>query len=121
MLNNQELKNKTMAKRSLKAGLMDIISEIREFPPGLKDAINKSLSEKNLPSLQELQGIVSKTIAKVLKRGRINSLEEFYIVKEEVIDLSSDLSGADRMTLDKCLYDFEFSGGSKSGHKAIKD
>jgi hypothetical protein len=113
VLNTWELKSKTLAKRGLKAGLQDLISEIKEFPAEMKSTIDSELLKNNLPGLHELQGTVDKIISQVLKRKKINSLEEFYIVKEQVIDLSSDLSEEDRKILDKCLYDFEFIRLSK--------
>lgn len=115
MLNRWEQKSKSIAKRGLKAGIQDFVSSIKEFPQDLKSSIDKDLAANELPSLRDLQGIVKKTIVRVLNRKRINSLEEFYIVKEEVIDETSDLTADDRSLLDKLLTAFEFSKNKKTG------
>ena len=67
------------------------------------------LTENKLPSLSELLGIKTKIITRVLNRKQIKTNEEFYIIKEEVIDLSSSLKREDKMLLDKALTEFELS------------
>ena len=114
ILNSWELQSKSIAKRGLKAGLQDFISQIKEFPQELRNSIDQDLTANSLPNLDELQGTVNKTISRVLKRQKINNLEEFHIVKEEVIDISSGLTEADRYILDKYLGDFENSTTPKN-------
>ena len=109
------MKSKTIAKRGLKTGLQDLISQIKEFPKDLKIAIDADLLQNNLPTLKELQGVSVKIIERVLKRQQIRTLEEFYVIKEEVIDLNSNLTTENRMLLDKCLTEFEFSKRDKNG------
>lgn len=115
ILNRWEQKSKSIAKRGLKAGLQDLISRIKEFPQDLKSSIDNELAANELPSLLDLQGIVKKTIARVLNRKKISNLEEFYIVKEEVIDETSDLVDDVRSLLDKLLTEFESSKKKKKG------
>ena len=114
ILDNWELKSKTKAKRALKIGLQDLISQIKEFPQDLRTSIDEELTAKKLPSLSELEGIKVKIIARILKRGQIKTLEEFYVVKEEVIDLSSNLEDTDRKVLDKIITEFELSKAKKN-------
>ena len=59
----------------------DFISSIKEFPEDLKSSIDNDLTANGLPNLKDLQGVVKKTIARALNRKKINSLEEFYIVR----------------------------------------
>ena len=113
-LNRWEQKSMSIAKRGLKAGLQDFISSIKEFPEDLKSSIDNDLTANGLPDLKDLQGVVKTTIARVLKRKKINSLEEFYIVKEEVIDKTTDLVGDVRSILDKLLTEFEISKNKKN-------
>lgn len=115
ILNRWEQKSKSIAKRGLKAGLQDFVSSIKEFPQDLKSSIDNDLIANELPSLRDLQGVVKKTIARVLNRKKINSLEEFYIVKEEVIDQTTDLVDDVRSMLDKLLTEFEYSKNKKHG------
>ena len=107
MLNSWELENKTLAKRGLKATLQDLISQIKEFPPELRTAINHDLTSNSLPSLNTLRGGIDKIINGVLHREKIKSFEEFYVVKEEVIDMDSNLPTEQRSLLDKYLAEFE--------------
>lgn len=109
VLNSWEQQNKSIEKRGLKIGLQDLISDLKDFPLELKMKIDQELLANELPALRVLQGIVPKTIAKVLKRGKINTLEEFYIVKEEVIDSTTDLTDDVRSRLDELLSIFENS------------
>jgi CRISPR/Cas system CSM-associated protein Csm2 small subunit len=104
----------SIAKRGLKAGLQDFISSIKEFPEDLKSSIDNDLTANGLPNLKDLQGVVKTTIARVLNRKKINSLEEFYIVKEEVIDQTTDMVGDVRSILDKLLTEFEISKNKKN-------
>lgn len=115
ILNTWEQKSKSIAKRGLKTGLQDLVSSIKEFPQELKSSIDNDLAANELPSLRDLQGIVKKTIVRVLTRQKINNLEEFYIVKEEVIDETSDLVDDVRNLLDKLLAEFESSKNKKTG------
>lgn len=115
ILSGWELQSKTIAKKALKAGLQDLISQINEFPVDLRISMDKDLLANKLPSLVELQGITVKTIARVLKRQYIKTLEEFYIVKEEVINLDSNLTEEDRLLLDILLAEFELNKGNKKG------
>ena len=115
ILNRWEQKSKSIAKRGLKAGLQDFVSSIKEFPQDLKSSIDNDLAANELPSLRDLQGIVKKTIVRVLNRKKIKSLEEFYIVKEEVIDETSDIADEVRSLLDKLLTEFEFSKNERNG------
>ena len=113
ILHRWEQQSMSIAKRGLKTGLQDFVSSIREFPQELKSSIDNDLAANELPSLRDLQGVVKKTIARVLNRKKITSLEEFYIIKEEVIDETSDLGGDVRSILDKLLTEFEFSKNKK--------
>jgi hypothetical protein len=49
-------------------------------------------------------------LSRVLKRQQFKTLEVFYVVKEELVNISSNLSKTDRSILDKALAEFEFSG-----------
>ncbi|WP_162817789.1 hypothetical protein U0035_11565 [Niabella yanshanensis] len=60
ILNRWEQKNRSIAKRGLKAGLQDFISSIKEFPEDLKNAIDNDLTSNGLANLKDLQGVVKK-------------------------------------------------------------
>lgn len=115
VLNRWEQKSMSIAKRSLKAGLQDLVSSIKEFPEDLKRSIDNDLAANDLPSLRDLQGAVKNTIARVLNRKKIKTLEEYYIVKEEVIDTTADMIDDVRHILNQLLIEFEFLKNKKNG------
>jgi hypothetical protein len=104
-----EEKNKSLAKKGLKEGLRDIIYMIQEFPPNLISDINEDLLANNLPNLKALKAALKDTLSIVLKRQKINTIDEFYIVKEYAVDLSNDLTLDTRQLLDKYITEFEMS------------
>jgi len=111
VLNGWEKKSKQLAKRGLKEGLRDTLSMIKEFPAELKNSIDQDLEKNKLPGLLKLQSVVKDTIGTVMKRGSIKNLDEYYIVKEIVIDQTSELSEQDRGRL------FQFMGGFEQKNK----
>lgn len=115
ILNTWEMQSRSIAKKVLRASLTDLISQIKYFSKDFKDSVNIDLAKHGLPRLDQLQGSVSKVISRVLKRKKINTLEEFSIVKEEVDDLESELSNEARANLDKLLYAFEQTGRKTKG------
>ena len=109
ILDKWEKKNKRLAKSGLKSTLIDLISELREFPADLLHKIDEDLVKNDLPNTKILQAIATTTIAKVLNRKQIKTEEEFYIVKEFVCALDSGISDEERIVLDKCMTEFEFA------------
>ena len=107
VLTNWEIKNKSLAKKGLKVGLNDFISQLKYLPQETRDEIDHDLVNQSLPSISELENLTTKTISKVMKRKRIASEEEFLIIKEEVIDLNSNINEDDRQILDSYLVNFE--------------
>ena len=97
----------TKAKRALKMAIHDLISQIKDFPPGLRTAIDQELSTSNLPSLKELQGSSEKIMARVLKRQCIKTMEEYYLVIEELSDMESGLDEKGRELLGLAVATFE--------------
>jgi hypothetical protein len=110
-LNEFEKKSKSIAKRGLKEGLRDMISQLNHFPSDLLKDIETDLAKNNLPTTKILFGVFTNTATKVLKRKKIKSQDEFYTIKELVVDLTSNLTEEERNILDKYLVEFEF--GSK--------
>ena len=95
------------AKKGLKEGLRELILKSDEFPTILAENVDTDLQKNNLPNLKFLKTIVHSTLQKVLKRKKIINIDEFYTVKEFVIDLESELTDEERHLLDKYLSEFE--------------
>jgi hypothetical protein len=109
ILNDWEKQNKSIARKGLKEGLRDSISSFKHcFSDYELDNLDKNLKENNLPGVRILKSLINDTINKVLKRKAIKNLEEYYIVKEVVIDQKSEIDENDKALLDQYFYDFEF-------------
>jgi len=108
VLNSWEIQSKSLAKRGLKEGLRDSISSFKDFPKEFLQSLDEDLKKNDLPGVRILQSLVSDTVNKVLKRKSIKNLDEYYIVKEVVIDQASEINEQDRILLDQYFFDFEF-------------
>jgi len=108
VLNETEKQSKSLAKKSLKEGLRDSISSLKHYPLSIVDLIDTDLKRNSLPGIRVLQSIVNDTINKVLERKGIKNLDEYYIVKEVLIDQSSEIDEKNKALLDQYFYDFEF-------------
>lgn len=119
ILSNWEKKNMPLAKRGLKEGLRDSLSMISALgsPPALINEINDQLAVHNLPTFNKLIATVKDFPAKVLKRGRINNTDEYYIIKEVICDVNYDIGNADKIQLEKLFTQFEFKKDSKKKAK----
>lgn len=82
VLNNYEAKSKSLAKKSLKVGLNDVLMNIMEMPENDLSEIRNRLNEHDLPTIESMITSIKKTIKYVLKKGEINSDQQFYIVRE---------------------------------------
>ena len=102
-----ELKSKAAAKKSLIMGLSDILTWISHAPMDLKENINNELLLNKLPGLGKLNAELKDVVSKVVKRGRIKNLDEYYLVKEMLDDVDSDISMEDRTKLNELFGAFE--------------
>ncbi len=99
--------NRTLAKRGLKEGLRDALTMVLLLPEGVRSEINHELIQKGLPGLYKLLSVIRDIPRKVLKAGIIKNLDEFYIIKEFLLDIDSDVAIDDRNRLEVILSDFE--------------
>lgn len=108
VLNGWEKKSMSLAKKSLRIGLLDLFSMIKEgMPENQKQELHQVLLSKNLPGLWELLSIVNNIPVKVLKRGKIKNLDEWYVIKEILDNVESQISEEDRKRLGEMFSDFE--------------
>ncbi|RYX79994.1 hypothetical protein EON73_05920 [bacterium] len=107
VLKQWEQKSMSIARRGLKAGLLDTFQMSLHFPVELKNQVNEKLCDENFPTLIKLTSVVKDTPAKVLKRGKIKNLEEYYIIKEVVDDMTNNVSAEDRIKLNDLFFQFE--------------
>ena len=107
VLNAWETQSKSLAKRGLKAGLLDIISSLNEYPQTNIADINADLEKNSLPNVNKLKGIIKDSIKKVLQTKKIKNIDQYYIIKELLDDTVSDITETERKNLSTYLGDFE--------------
>ncbi|MDB5206403.1 MAG: hypothetical protein JWR72_1478 [Flavisolibacter sp.] len=116
VLKEWEQKSMSIARRGLKAGLLDSLQMLSHFPAELKEQIDKKLIDESFPALYKLTSAVKDTPAKVLKRGKVRNLEEYYIIKEVLDDTTSDISLQDRTFLNNAFLQFESTYAKRKNH-----
>ena len=107
ILNSWEVKNSSIAKKGLQAGLNDCLSSLKDYPNEILFAINRELEENKLPNIHTLSGAIQKTIKRVLKTGVIKNLDQFYIIKEILDDTTSAMTSEERRILSNSLGTYE--------------
>lgn len=111
VLEEWELKSMSLARRGLKEGLSDTLSQMVSLPYEYKNPLNTQLLSEGLPPLNTLISLVRDLPKKVLKKGRIKNVNEFYIIKEIVEDSNYEISDADRSRLSNMIGEFEINSG----------
>lgn len=109
-----EKESKLKAKKGLKEGLREMLTMCRDFSVDMKKPLNEQLISKGLPGFEQLVSAINNTPQKVLKRGKIKNLDEYYVIKEFLDDLTSGISETDRERLGKIFSDFENNYNKKS-------
>lgn len=98
------------SKRLARTGVDQAFNDCMEMLQGLDSVsvnrLNRRLQELNLPSLGDVQRLFSKKYAAVLKRGRIRTETEFYLLRN-VLD-APQTSPADREKVALLLEAYEF-------------
>jgi hypothetical protein len=107
VLKDWEQKSMSSARRGLKAGLLDTLQMLSDLPIELTEQLNEKLTSASFPTVNKLTAVVKDTPAKVLKRGKIKDLDEYYIIKEVVDDMAHNVSTEDRKKLNDLFLEFE--------------
>src|SRR4051812_38078492 len=83
LLGTWEKKSKSLARRGVKEGLRDMLTVFQvELTSDMKIDLNNQLISQGLPSFNQLVSTIKDIPQKVLNRGEIKNLDEYYIVKE---------------------------------------
>jgi hypothetical protein len=114
VLNRWEQKNRPLAKSGLKEGLLDSLTMLLDAPEPYLVELNNELLQANLPGLGQLMSLVTDVPAKVLKRGSISSIQEWYVIKEMLGNVEAFLTPTDKLKLELLFFDFENSRRQKS-------
>jgi hypothetical protein len=107
VLETWETKSKSLARRGLKSGLNDLLTQIPSLPESNRVKINIELESAGLQPLGILLSTINKIPEKVLKNGKLKNFEEYYIIKEVLSDMTYKLTETEREKLDGIVYDFE--------------
>jgi hypothetical protein len=107
VLSRWEQKNMPLAKSGLKAGLIDSLCLLNDAPEEYLEKLNNELLESGLPGLALLMTEITEVPAKVLQRGKIRSIQEWYVVKEMLDKIDSPLTATERLKLELLFFDFE--------------
>ena|ERR1700761_1131536 len=105
ILNSWEKRSKSLAKKGLKVGMLDAITMLMDQPTNIKNEIDEYLINRGFLGFKQLVSIVKDVHQKVLKKGRIANLDEYYIIKELLCDSSSDITEIEQIQLQK-IYDY---------------
>ena len=70
-------------------------------------AIDSALAGKGLPGLEEMEAQLNRAETKMLKRGTIQTTEEFYLAMNLLNNLESDLTKKQRIKLEAMVGAFE--------------
>jgi hypothetical protein len=91
----------------MKQGVADQLEMTRDLPQDVAKLADGFLVAAGAVTLTEMRRRVWRVIPKVLERGRIRTLDEFYVVKNVLDDNGEDLSGDERARLDKMRFEYE--------------
>ncbi len=81
---------------------------MKEMPAASKDVFNTTLIENGFPAANVLIAKIRNSVSKVLERGSIKSLDEYYLMKEVICDADlEDLTNLERQKLDQITSAFE--------------
>ncbi len=107
VLNSWEKRSKSLAKKGLKTGILDSITMLMDQPANVKNEIENCLINRGLPGFRQLVSIVKDIHQKVLKKGRIANLDEYYIIKELLCDSKTDITETQQIQLQRIYENFE--------------
>jgi hypothetical protein len=90
-----------------KQAVADMLEMTRDWRPEVIAAADKFLVDNRALSLTTMRRRIWRVIPRVLARGRIRNIDEFYVVKNVISDDGDDLSRDDRARLRDMCFDFE--------------
>ncbi len=107
VLENWERKSSSLARKGLNEGLRDSLTALKDLPNSSKVELNNELISKKLPSINILISRIKNVPKKVLEKGIIKNLDEYYVVREVLSDVDYEIAASRRKGLNKLLAEFE--------------
>jgi hypothetical protein len=95
-------------RSGLRQAVQDLLEMSRDFSPADVRAADAALAQKGAPTLSTLRSEIWSTIPKILRRGRIKTESEYYLIIERLNDVAADgLPPQDRDRLNAIVAAFE--------------
>ncbi|MBV6880036.1 hypothetical protein NG800_007175 [Epilithonimonas ginsengisoli] len=107
ILNKWEKESEAKARRGLREGLIDTLTGLKDLPNELLIELNLKLTSYKLPTIEILTSQIKNLPAKILSRGIIKNITEYYIIKEVLDDLDYSITDTERQELTIILFEFE--------------
>tara|TARA_R110000764_G_scaffold95676_1_gene179543 strand:- start:1151 stop:1618 length:468 start_codon:yes stop_codon:yes gene_type:complete len=107
ILINWEKKNESLARKGLSEGLRDSLTGIKYLPKELQAELNNNLIAKKFPSINILTSRIRNLPYKVLEKGKIKNIDEYYVIKEVLLDIEYEITKMQRNELNRIFLSFE--------------
>ena len=86
---------------------MDTLIGLKYLSTEQQKELELDLNSNSFPSIEVLTAKIKNLPNKVIKRGKIKNLEEFYVIKEILDDIDYVLSAAEITVLNQLFAEFE--------------
>lgn len=105
VLDRMEQSSPALARKALRVGVSDAMTKLNDESPEVLASLSAKLAEAGAPSIAMIRAYLSKKWAAIVKRGSIETDEQFYLVRELVDD--PGLTSMDRDRLNHMLDVYE--------------
>ncbi|WP_338770361.1 hypothetical protein [Massilia sp. METH4] len=107
VLESIEASSPAAARKALRMTLADFTEQSYDWPPDFVRLVDERLRGAGLPTLSELRYRLGKRMRKVLKRGVIDTEDDYYMLAGLASDRSASMTEADHALLARLLADYE--------------
>lgn len=93
----------------LKQAVNDTVEELSEQPPEYIHRLDAALRERGIITFSEIRRRYASSYKRILKRGKIKTETEYYIIADVLADFSPIASDEERILLQRLVADYEQS------------
>lgn len=113
VLESFEKKSMSKARLGLGLALGDILEDSWHFSPDEAAEIDRDFASRGIVTLSELRRRNSRQFRSVLKRGKIRSEEEYYLIAGILASFTTDATDDERRRLDGMIAVYENDAATK--------